>query len=571
MPHSIRSNRLHLAMLVLVLIVATWLKLRNLGHPALVYYDESFHALVARNLMDDPLRPVLHVKPWLPYDYTNWRENHIWLHKGTLPLWTMAASMAAFGRTTFALRLPSVILSAASVLLTWLIGRRTVGRNAAMIAAGIQAITHGLAQMVQGYWFSDHVDTMLLFWIELGMYAVVRALRDRGAGWPMLAGFACGCAFLSKSFPGLIVFAAIGGMALLGGLGWISSRRQRWIEYAPHRGIGVRSLLFALAAFVVTAGPWTAWCAIKFPREFWHELSHVGRHLTEDVEAWAAPWDRVLFDYCVIIYMAFYPLVIVATGVAVMRFLRTRSSRTAILLLWAFGVLVPFLLATTKTPTATIIALPAFLLLIGRVFSRALAGRGRDVWFVAAAAIMAVAYPIRAHEVGQGQPTSPGFGVIMKQNHWVLVQATGIVLLGCAANTVLRKANRAKGVVVLARALSLLALVGMGGVSAWLAWRVGQPHVGEQSYYAVGETIRTRLPANAALIVDRRYLGEDLVLEFFVGRTCYPLDDKAAARVEELRTAGAAPFVLSTTGQRLVPLMQERPDGWTIYECKQAP
>lgn len=571
MPHPVRSNRLHVALLVLILIVATWLKLRNLGHPALVYYDESFHALVARNLIDDPLRPVLHQKPWLPYDYTNWRENHIWLHKGTLPLWTMAASMAAFGTTTFAMRLPSVVLSTVSVFLTWLIGRRTVGRNAALIAAAIQAITHGLAQMAHGYWFSDHVDTMLLFWIEVGMYAVLRAISDHGAGWPMLAGFACGCAFLSKSYPGLIVLAVMVGMTVLAGLGWISWQRGKWIEYDPPYGIGVRSMLTAFAAFIVTAGPWTAWCAIKFPREFWHELSHVGRHLTEDVEAWAAPWDRVLFDYCVIIYQAFYPLVIVATVLAVVRFLRTRSARTVLLLLWAFGVLVPFLFATTKTPTATIIALPAFLLVTSRVFARALAGRGRDVWLVAAAAIMAVAYPIQAHEVGQGQPTTPGFGVIMRQNHWVVVQAAGIVLLGSAANAVLRRANRARGAFAVARALSLLALLGMGGVHAWLTWRVGQPHVGEHRYYAVGETIRTRLPANAALIVDRRYLGEDIVLEFFVERTCYPLDERAGTRVEELRAAGAVPFVLSTAGQRLVPLMQDRPDGWTIYECKQAP
>ncbi|MBI5764747.1 MAG: glycosyltransferase family 39 protein [Planctomycetes bacterium] len=571
MAHLFRSKRIHAALVVVILVVAMWLKLRNLGHPELVYYDESFHALVARNLIDDPFRPVLHQKPWLPYDYTNWRENHVWLHKGTLPLWTMAASMAALGTTTFALRLPSVILATASVWLTWLIGRRTVGRNAALIAATIQAITHGLAQMAHGYWFSDHVDTMLLFWIEVGMYAVVRAMTDHRARWPMVTGFACGCAFLSKSYPGLIVLAVMTGMIVIVGLSRFSRRRGRGVEDDSQSRIGIRELAIAFLAFIVTAAPWTAWCAIKFPREFWHELSHVGRHLTEDVEAWAAPWDRVLFDYCVIIYQAFYPIVIVATGLAVIRFIRFRSARRAFLLLWSFGVLVPFLLATTKTPTATIIAVPAFLLLTSNVFARALAGRGPDTLLVAAAAIMALAYPIQAHEVGQGQPTTPGFGVIMKQNHWVLVQLAGIVLFGWAANAALRRARRPKGAILLARAVSLLGLVGMGGVHAWLTWRVGQPHLWEQSYYAVGETIRTRLPANAALIVDRRYLGEDIVLEFFAGRTCYPLDDKAGARVEELRAAGAEPFVLSTAGQRLVPLLMERPDGWTIYECKQAP
>ncbi|MEK6644808.1 MAG: hypothetical protein AABZ08_12970, partial [Planctomycetota bacterium] len=93
----------------------------------------------------------------------------------------------------------------------------------------------------------------------------------------------------------------------------------------------------------------------------------------------------------------------------------------------------------------------------------------------------------------------------------------------------------------------------------------------EPTYLELSRVIKDRLPNNAALIVDRRYLGENTVMEFFVERTCYPLETGAVDAIEKLKVAGAVPFVLSTTGQRLVPYLPDRPDGWTIYECKAAP
>ena len=70
-------------------------------------WDEQFHALVAKNLMADPLTPTLYRRPAIDYDFADWTKNHIWLHKPPLALWAMAASMRAFGVDAVAMRLPS--------------------------------------------------------------------------------------------------------------------------------------------------------------------------------------------------------------------------------------------------------------------------------------------------------------------------------------------------------------------------------------------------------------------------------------------------------------------------------
>lgn len=64
-----------------ILTVVGILVLRNIGHSGVTYWDEGFHAIVARNLTKHPLKFTLYDQPWLPYTYKNWTENHIWLHK----------------------------------------------------------------------------------------------------------------------------------------------------------------------------------------------------------------------------------------------------------------------------------------------------------------------------------------------------------------------------------------------------------------------------------------------------------------------------------------------------------
>ena len=81
---------LFLAGLILRMVTATL-------DPFLWTWDEQYHALVAKNMMMNPFKPVLISNPVLAYDFRNWQENHIWLHKQPLFLWQIALCFKIFG------------------------------------------------------------------------------------------------------------------------------------------------------------------------------------------------------------------------------------------------------------------------------------------------------------------------------------------------------------------------------------------------------------------------------------------------------------------------------------------
>src|SRR5262245_17554130 len=108
--------------LLLILTLSLAFKLINLGHAQLTYWDESFHAIVARNLLKHPLKFTLYEDPWLHFPPSDWGSSHIWLHKPPLALWQIASSYFLLGVNMFALRFPSALLSTGAAFLTYRIG-----------------------------------------------------------------------------------------------------------------------------------------------------------------------------------------------------------------------------------------------------------------------------------------------------------------------------------------------------------------------------------------------------------------------------------------------------------------
>ena len=118
---------------------------------ALHPWDERYHALVAKNLISEPLAPVLYADPALPYDYRDWTSNHVWLHKPPLALWAAAISMRMFGVTELSMRLPSVLFSTASVLVTFGIGYLLFSPSVGLLAAGFHASNGFLVDLAAGH------------------------------------------------------------------------------------------------------------------------------------------------------------------------------------------------------------------------------------------------------------------------------------------------------------------------------------------------------------------------------------------------------------------------------------
>ncbi len=379
--------------MAVLLLSSFLLKLRHLGHRFLFLGDESYHAIVARNLLKHPFKPTLIDVPYLPYDLTNWMANHVWLHKPILPLWQIAASYTLFGIDTFALRLPSAVLGTGAVGLTYLIGRELVGCRAAFIAATIQAFLPVIIELTHGYLFSDAIDISLLFWAEFAIYFLVRSMQTGRWRDVLLAGIGQGLAFLSKSYPAMIVT----GIALTA---WLAPMlRLGKQEETKLRG---RHVLGLLLATLVTVDPWMLYTAIRFPVAFRHEHALVWQHLKTNVEGWAAPWDRLLFDYAIFIYRDFYAPILVSAIFLLGRLFSRRDTGLCIVYAWGFGVLIPHLLATAKTPSATVLGIPAFLLLLGVFAEQAWQREHWGLSIFTATVVIGACFPTTVSKWGKG-------------------------------------------------------------------------------------------------------------------------------------------------------------------------
>ncbi len=560
--------RIVLPPLVLALVLwATFvLKLHNLEHTGLTRWDEVHHAVVAQNVLKHPLNPTLVDVPYLPYDHTKWGENHVWLHKPILPFWQVALSFALLGVNTFALRLPAAVLSTGAAWLTYLIGTELFDRRTALIAATLQAANPFLLTLIHGYQFADNIDVALLFWVEVGVYFLTRHLRTGSWRDILLTGVAQGLAFLCKSYLAGIIL----GIALTAWLLPVCRLAKR-----ENCRIGPTGLLGLLGATVLTIAPWLIYCALNYPQEFFHEESQVRKHLTANVENWGAPWDRLVFDYLIAIHGVFYTPILVAAVALLGKTVAHRHAGLWLLYAWGLGVMLPHLFAATKTPSATTLAMPAFLLLLGHLVAEAWRGERWPLTALTAILFMCIVVPAVVKNPGHGYPNSRQFGGVMRQAMWVIYHFAGALagaaLLGGA--WVLVRRRWAASLTGVSRCFQVTAVLFCAGVLCWLgietvraAWRVTSADINDPVSVEVGQFARDHLPDSAVLICEERKGYEHLAVMFYADRTCYALERRGPDEMARLIVeAGGTPYVVSHRKLALVPVHVSDRQGPTVY------
>ena len=268
--------------LLCILIASGALVLRHVGHSGITYWDEGFHAVVARNLTKHPLKFTLYDQPWLPYDYKGWGENHIWLHKPPVAMWTIWLSHLVFGINTFALRLPSAISLVVTTWLTFRIAADLFDKRAGLIAAFLVGFNPFLFASVHGYRYSDHIDIALLLWVQVSCWFLLRAIRSGKRRNYILSGVTMGIAYLSKSYLALITF----GIALA--VWCVCARKQIYLkknlsddsaqDKAVEAKIRLSDIGLQLLAAIATVAPWVIYCLIYYRKEFLWEHKRVLDH-----------------------------------------------------------------------------------------------------------------------------------------------------------------------------------------------------------------------------------------------------------------------------------------------------
>jgi 4-amino-4-deoxy-L-arabinose transferase len=243
----------------------------NLDH-FLIIWDEQYHALVAKNMMNNPFKPTLYSIPLLEYDYKNWTGNHIWVHKQPLFLWQMALSLKIVGINEMAIRIPSIIMHSFATLMIYRIGKISNSANVGYYGALFFTVAYFPLEMIAGKFATDHNDLIFLCYVTASFWAWFEYSHSQKKYWLIVIGVFAGCAVLVKWLPGLLVFAT-----------WFISLgiedKKNWLNikaYFPLLISGVISLLVFI--------PWQIYLFFRFPMETQNEYLHNLRHFNEPLD-----------------------------------------------------------------------------------------------------------------------------------------------------------------------------------------------------------------------------------------------------------------------------------------------
>ncbi|MDI9319124.1 MAG: glycosyltransferase family 39 protein [Phycisphaerales bacterium] len=332
----------HSLSMLLLLLLGFLLRAYTASDFYLHCWDERCHALVAKNLMQQPLHPYLYREALLPYDYTNWSANHVWLHKQPLSLWMMAASMKLFGVHVYSLRLPSVLSSTISIWLVYLIGKYFFNQRVAFLAAFFFAVNGLVIEIAGARVATDHPDTLFLFFILLAVFFTVLFCAQEKYKFNIGVGISLGAALLTKWLPALIVVPI---WLLLVADTHKFSKKQIALQ-----------LFVLLSVAMIIFLPWQFYIQAHFPQEAAWERHYNTRHFFEALEGHGAEWyyylNRIRIDYGELIYL---PLIWILYQFATHR----KDFKLWAIILWFAAPIIFFSIAATKMNGYIMIAAPA--------------------------------------------------------------------------------------------------------------------------------------------------------------------------------------------------------------------
>lgn len=324
-------------------------------------WDEQYHALVAKNMMDNPFAPMLFTDQILAgHNYTLWTASNIWLHKQPFFLWEIALSFKLFGVSEFTLRLPSVINCTLMIPVCYRTAQLvTKQETTAYLTALCAAGSFFLLKLTSGTLNTDHNDVCFVFLVTASIWAWLEYLHaDRQKlHWVIAVGLLSGAAILTKWLTGLLVYL-VWGVYLLSEYGF---KMRQW-KFAH--------LLLGVGVTILVALPWQIYCLQQFPEVAQQELLFNAKHFTSSIEGhnepatyfiWALPLQYFghgikMFDakfqwnpYTISCY-----IILIFGLILFFKSLQKRSARitAAVTLLFVY---IFFSIANTKMPAFTFI------------------------------------------------------------------------------------------------------------------------------------------------------------------------------------------------------------------------
>jgi 4-amino-4-deoxy-L-arabinose transferase len=344
---------LTLALFVLIYLVP-------LGARPLFVPDEARYGEIAREMIAD-------------HDWVVPRLNGLrYFEKPVMGYWLHAGAILLCGENGFAIRLPSAAAVGLSALMIFLLVRLTLRKHEPEQAwqASVGALAFLVCFEVFGVGTFSVLDSLLALFLTATMTAFFLATSAapgsrREKLMLLLAGIACGLAFLTKGFLAL----AVPVLAIVPFLLW-----QRRYADLP------RLAWLPLAAAIAVSLPWSIMIHLQEP-DFWHFFfwnEHVHRFLSKNAQHQASFWFYFLAAPAMFLPWTF--LIPAAAG-GVRHNLKNSTPAAALLrycLCWAIFPFLFFSASSGKLLTYILPCFPPFAILMTLGLAHTLnQGRGR--------------------------------------------------------------------------------------------------------------------------------------------------------------------------------------------------
>ena len=302
--------------------------------------SEAMYALIPQEMLaaGSWLTPTLNGAPYLD--------------KPQLLYWLTMLGYKLLGVSAWSARIPTLLITLGEVWLTYLIGRRLVGRFAAWLGGFILLTCIGFF-VLHLLILTDHLVTLSLL---AALYALLRWEAQPGKRWTALFFLALVAGFLSKGFIG-IVFPGVIGLLYA----WqVKERRLLHLVFSPG-GLALAAVL------LVTWGVATEMANpgfLKFQIVNEQIMRFLGRRTPPDVNSftlggfyvflgiWLMPWTFILPEALYRFWQATRP------G-------REVGAAGRLLLIWAAVILGFFSLSSSRIEYYSLPALPALALILG--------------------------------------------------------------------------------------------------------------------------------------------------------------------------------------------------------------
>ena len=328
-----------------------------------------------------------------------------YFEKPVMGYWIHAASILIFGENNFAVRLPSALsVGLSAMLIFWLVGRAVDAEKRRRVGvAGLAGIVFLSCFEVFGVGNTAVLDNLFALFLTAAIAAFYTASeRPPGTaaekGWLLLAGLACGTAFLTKGFLGVVLPILV----LVPFLAW--ERRIRDI-------VRMGWLPLLTAALVVL--PWAVAMGRRepdfWPFFFWNE--HIRRFLGHN-----AQHTQPLWYFFMLAPAMFLPWTFLAPAAVkgLRQTLRSGNSRQRLIRLCICWLVLPFLFFSAskgKLLTYILPCFPPFAILLAVGLAHAVhAGQRRSIqWGIAGTGLLFVlaAVAVAGLQIFGGQGLGP--------------------------------------------------------------------------------------------------------------------------------------------------------------------